>query len=79
MRDPRKRLKWKQPIKNVISKGETTAPDVLYVLMNGQVVLATKDQDVIWEVEGLNLDEKFMRIAVVVFEETITVKIIKSI
>ena len=54
-----------------------TAADVTRVLTTGQVTLEeTAKQDVLWRVEGADLDGKPIGLVVAVFEQSIAIKVI---
>jgi hypothetical protein len=55
-----------------------SAPDVIKVLTYGQVTLEEYKRDVIWRVEGVDLDGARLTVEAVVYEDTITIKIVTT-
>ena len=55
-----------------------TADDVQFALMNGQVILQEQKRDVLWRVEGTDIDGGRIRVVVAVYELTIRIKVITT-
>jgi hypothetical protein len=55
-----------------------TADDVQHALMNGQVVLHEQKRDLLWRVEGADIDGGRIRVVVAVYELTIRIKVITT-
>lgn len=55
-----------------------TADDVQFALMNGQVVLQEQKRDVLWRVEGTDIDGGRIKVVVAVYELTIKIKVITT-
>ena len=56
-----------------------TANDVMHVLMtNGQVILHELKRDVLWRIEGTDIDGGRIRVVVAVYEMAIEIKVITT-
>lgn len=56
-----------------------TAEDVQYVIMtNGQIVLQEQKRDVLWRVEGRDLDGGRIRVVVAVYQAAIKIKVVTT-
>jgi hypothetical protein len=78
MAHPKRRLKFTKHAKDKMAERNISAPDIIKVLTYGQVTLEEYKQDIIWRVEGKDLDGKDLSVETVVLEETITVKIVTA-
>jgi hypothetical protein len=55
-----------------------TADDVQFALMNGHVVLHEQKRDLLWRVEGSDIDGGRIRVVVAVDEMSITINVITA-
>ena len=77
--DPQCRWKFTAHSLEEIAADGWTANDVKYALMtNGQVVLQEQKKDVLWRVEGRDLDGGLIRVVIAVYEVTIRIKVITA-
>jgi hypothetical protein len=77
-RNPNCRFIWtRHAIKAVADDGRTTG-DVEFALMNGQVVLHEQKQDLLWRVEGKDIDGGRIQVVVAVYEEEIVIKVVTT-
>ena len=77
-RNPRCRFIWtRHALKAVADDGRTTQ-DVETALMNGQVVLHEQKKDLLWRVEGRDVDGNKIEVVVAVHEEAITIKVVTT-
>lgn len=53
-------------------------PDVRRVLINGKVTWEETKKDVLWHVEGSDIDSRPIRLVVVVYKDEITVKLVTA-
>jgi hypothetical protein len=61
-----------------MAKDGWTAADVQFALMNGQVVLHEQKRDILWRVEGTDIDGGRIQVVVAVYELTIRIKVITT-
>lgn len=77
-RNPHCRFVWtKHAIKAVADDGRTTQ-DVEKALMNGQVILHEQKKDLLWRVQGTDLDGKQIQVVVALYEEAIIIKVVTT-
>jgi hypothetical protein len=77
--DPRCRWIFTKHALIELAKDGRTADDVRYALMtNGQVTLHELKQDLLWRVEGRDIDGKRIQVVAAVFETAIKIKIITA-
>lgn len=77
--DPRCRWIFTKHALIELAKDGWTADDVRYVLMtNGQVTLHEIKRDLLWRVEGKDIDGKRIQVVAAVFETAIKIKIITA-
>lgn len=75
--DPQCRWKFTVHSLKEIAADGWTANDVIHALMtNGQVVLHEQKKDLLWRVEGRDLDGGQIRVVIAVYEITIRIKVI---
>jgi hypothetical protein len=55
-----------------------SADDVKHAVMNGRVVLQEQKQDILWRVEGSDVDGSQIRVVIAVFEREIQIKVITA-
>ena len=55
-----------------------SASDVEYTLTNGQVVLSEMKKDDVWRVVGRDIDGEELTVEVVVWDDTITIKVVTT-
>ncbi len=55
-----------------------SVPDVEFALMNGQVVLQESKKDILWRVEGTDIDGRALTAIVAVFEMAIEIKVVTA-
>jgi hypothetical protein len=77
-RHPRCRIKWRKHARDQMAARNINAEDVIHALTNGHVTLEEMKQDVLWRVEGKDIDGNRLQLVVAVFEETITIKIVTA-
>jgi hypothetical protein len=53
-----------------------TASDIENVLINGQVMMQENKQDILWRVQGRDLDGRWVRVIVAVREYEIKIKVV---
>jgi len=76
--DPKCSLRFTtHALKEMVADG-WTADDVQHALMHGQVVLHEQKQDVLWRVEGMDIDGGRIRVVVAVYELIIRIKVITA-
>lgn len=51
---------------------------MICVLTNGQVILEEFKQDIIWRVAGRDIDNAPLQVEAVVYEESVTIKVITA-
>lgn len=55
-----------------------TAPDVIKVLTKGQVTLHEMKEDLLWRVEGRNVDGEGLEVVVAVYQDIIEIKVVTA-
>ncbi|MDF0581604.1 DUF4258 domain-containing protein [Bradyrhizobium yuanmingense] len=55
-----------------------TVPDIQFALMNGHVVLHEIKKDLLWRVEGADLDGRRLTVIVAVYELAIEIKVVTA-
>jgi hypothetical protein len=76
--NPNCRFIWTiHAIKAVADDGRTTG-DVEFAVMNGQVVLHEQKQDLLWRVEGKDIDGEKIQVVIAVYEDAIIIKVVTT-
>jgi hypothetical protein len=55
-----------------------TVPDVQFALMNGQVTLEENKKDILWRVEGTDIDGRALTAIVAVYVLAIEIKVVTA-
>jgi Domain of unknown function (DUF4258) len=77
--DPRCRWKYTPHALQAMIDDGWTALDVEFALMtNGQVVLQEQKRDILWRIEGRDIDGRRIRVVVAVYEQAILIKVITT-
>lgn len=76
--DPNCRIKFTRHAEVRMRERNITAPDVIHVLTTGQVTLAEYKQDVVWRVEGVDLDGTRLSVEAVVMSDEIKIKVVTA-
>jgi hypothetical protein len=79
MANPRLSLRFTTHAREQMAERDVVALDVSRVLSKGRVTWVETKKDVIWHVEGRDVDERMLRIVVVVHETYIVIKIVTVI
>ena len=77
-RDPKCSWRFTTHALEEMGKDGWAADDVQYALMNGQVVLHEQKRDLLWRVEGMDIDGGRIKVVVAVYELTIRIKVITA-
>src|SRR4051812_41092968 len=72
------RLRFTTHALTEMKKDGWTANDIHFALMNGQVVMHEQKQDVLWRVEGTNIDGERITVIVALYELTIEIKVVTA-
>ncbi len=76
--DPYCEFIWTTHAKEQMAARGVSAPDVITALTNGQVTLHELKRDLLWRVEGLDVDGRPLTVIVTVYENEITIKIVTA-
>jgi chromosome condensin MukBEF ATPase and DNA-binding subunit MukB len=76
--DPRCGWRFTKHALAEMGNDDRTANDIQFAVMNGQVVLHEQKRDVLWRVEGRDLDGRRIQIIVAVYEQAIRIKIVTT-
>ena len=77
--DPR--CRWRFTIHSLeeVAADGRSADDIKHVIMtNGQVILQEQKKDILWRVEGRDLDGEKIRVVVAVYEMAVMIKVITT-
>ena len=74
--DPNCRFIRTKHVLERMEERQITAPEMAYVLMNGQVVLQEMKRDRLWRVAGSTMDGRRLEIVAVVYEDTFKIKLV---
>jgi Domain of unknown function (DUF4258) len=77
-RSPNCRIDWSRHALEQMKERSILASDVINALMKGQVILEELKADVLWRVEGRDLDSAPLRVVVAVYEEAIKIKVVTT-
>ena len=77
-RNPNCRFIWTKHAIRAVADDGRTAGDVELALTNGQVVLHEQKQDLLWRVEGRDIDGERIQVVVAVYEEEIAIKVVTT-
>ena len=61
-----------------MTKRQIHEADIIHALTHGRVILEEYKQDIVWRVAGRDIDNNKLEVEVVVYEETITIKVITA-
>jgi hypothetical protein len=61
-----------------MKKDGWTADDVKHAVTNGRIVLQEQKQDVLWRVQGKDIDGNGIQVVVAVDEASITIKVVTT-
>ena len=76
--NPKCRWRWTNHALERMTERGITAPDVQRAVKTGQVVLHELKRDLIWRVEGSDVDGKEMQVLLTLYETEIRIKIITT-
>lgn len=76
--NPKCRLRFTAHALDEMKADGWTAPDIQFALMNGHVVLHETKKDLLWRVEGGDLDGRRITVIVAVYELTIEIKVVTA-
>lgn len=76
--NPKCRFKWCDHALEQMGQRHIIAEDVICALTHGHVVLEEYKQDILWRVSGRDIDGNRLQVLAVVYEETITIKIVTT-
>jgi hypothetical protein len=72
-------FEWKKHALVEMADGKpfpATAPDVVYCLTNGQVILEEYKEDILWRVKGRDLDGRTLQVIIAAYESEKRIKIV---
>jgi hypothetical protein len=78
VRDPKCRFVFVRHCELRMAERGIAVPAVLRVLDLGRVAWVEQKQDVVWHVEGRDIDGRRLRVVVAVFEDLIKIKVITT-
>jgi hypothetical protein len=76
--NPKCRLRFTAHALEEMKEDGWTVPDVQFALMNGHVVLQENKKDILWRVEGADIDGGRLTVVVAVFELAIEIKVVTA-
>lgn len=76
--NPKCRYKWTQHALEQMTKRGINTADVICALTNGQVIFEEYKQDIIWRVAGRDIDNAPLQVEAVVYEESVTIKVVTA-
>jgi len=74
--NPKCRFRFTAHALEEMKKDGWTVPDVQFALMNGQVVLQENKKDILWRVQGTDVDGSALTAIVAVFDLAIEIKVV---
>ena len=77
-RNPHCRFKWSFHAQKQMVVRRINAEDVINALMYGHVTLEEYKQDILWRVDGKDVDGNRLEVSVAVDESTITIKVVTA-
>jgi hypothetical protein len=76
--DPECRFIWKKHAKEQMEARGINASDVMKVLTKGRVIFHELKRDLLWRVEGRDIDGRRLQVQVAVYEDAIAIKIVTA-
>lgn len=76
--NPSCRFKWTSHALEQMIKRKIHEEDVISALTNGQVILEEYKQDVVWRVEGKDVDGARLQVVAAVYEDTVVIKVVSA-
>ncbi len=77
-RDPQCRFRWTFHAQEQMVARRITAEDVIHALMHGHVMLEEYKKDILWRVDGADIDGNQLGVSVAVNESAITIKVVTA-
>jgi Domain of unknown function (DUF4258) len=78
VRNPDCRFVWCKHAREQMAARRITAEDVISALTFGQVILEECKRDILWRVDGRDIDGHPLKVVVAVYESTITIKVVTA-
>jgi Domain of unknown function (DUF4258) len=76
--NPRCRWRFTKHAEEEMAKDGWTADDIIRAVKNGMVILQEQKQDILWRVEGKDIDGQRIQVVLTVYESNLTIKVITA-
>jgi hypothetical protein len=76
--DPQCRFDWRRHALDRMAERKILAADVIQALTNGHIVFHENKQDVLYRVDGKDLDGQRLQVEVALYEDIVTIKVVTA-
>ena len=76
--NPECRYIWTAHAQEVMAERNISAADIEHALMTGHVTLEEKKKDILWRVEGTDIDGRTLEVVVAVFSDVVVIKVVTA-